>query len=54
VYLATRGWPRDELYGLTSQARRPAVSIPENIAGLAAAVSPIETKRFTQIALGSA
>ena len=41
MYLATRGWPRDELYGLTSQARRSAVSIPENIAGRAAAASPI-------------
>ena|SRR5437763_13667717 len=32
VYRFTRAWPKDELYGLTSQARRAAMSIPANIA----------------------
>lgn len=32
VYLVTRGFPRDEAYGLTSQLRRAAVSVPSNIA----------------------
>lgn len=32
VYEATRRWPSDEQYGLTSQVRRAAVSIPSNIA----------------------
>jgi four helix bundle protein len=32
VYEMTSRWPRDELYGLTSQARRAAVSVPANIA----------------------
>ena len=32
VYRETRGFPRDELYGLTSQLRRGASSIPANIA----------------------
>lgn len=32
VYLLTRTWPKDELYGLTSQTRRAAASIPANIA----------------------
>jgi four helix bundle protein len=32
VYSASRSWPKDELYGLTSQARRASVSIAANIA----------------------
>src|SRR3977135_2565893 len=32
TYRATAGFPRDEVYGLTSQLRRAAVSIPSNIA----------------------
>lgn len=32
VHIATRHFPKDELYGLTSQLRRAAVSIPSNIA----------------------
>ncbi|RWC29438.1 MAG: four helix bundle protein [Mesorhizobium sp.] len=32
VYVLTRGFPREELYGITSQMRRCAVSIPANIA----------------------
>ncbi len=32
VYRLSRSWPKDEVYGLTSQARRSAVSIPANIA----------------------
>lgn len=32
VYRSTKEFPKEELYGLTSQARRSAVSIPSNIA----------------------
>ena len=32
VYRQTRAWPREEVYGLTSQARRSAASVPSNIA----------------------
>ncbi len=32
VYRATRSFPKDELYGLTSQIRRSSVSVPSNIA----------------------
>jgi four helix bundle protein len=32
VYQETQGFPKTELYGLTSQMRRAAVSIPSNIA----------------------
>jgi len=32
VYEQTRGFPKQEIYGLTSQMRRSAVSIPSNIA----------------------
>ena len=32
IYSVTRSFPRDEIYGLTSQLRRAAVSVPSNIA----------------------
>jgi four helix bundle protein len=54
VYRTTVSFPREEKFGLTSQMRRCAVSIPANIAeGCGRDTSP-DFARFLQIALGSA
>ena len=54
VYGLTKEFPRDEVYGLTSQMRRAAVSISSNIAEGKLRGSPLEWKRFLSIAYGSA
>ncbi len=54
VYEVTRGFSKDEVYGLTSQMRRAVVSIPSNIAEGAARASSAKYVRFLNIAIGSA
>ena len=54
MYRISRRFPRDELFGLTSQIKRAATSIPLNIAeGYAKRESASEFKRFLLMAVGS-
>jgi len=54
VYAATAAFPREEQYGLTSQIRRSASSIPSNIAEGCGRDGNAELRRFLFVALGSA
>ena len=54
VYKATTNFPKDELYGLTSQIRRASASIPANIAEGCGRTGKAELARFLQVAMGSA
>ena len=54
VYQATTSFPKDEMYGLTSQVRRSAASIPANIAEGCGRDGEAELVRFFNIAMGSA
>ena len=54
VYNATKMFPREEIFGLTSQKRRAVVSIPSNIAEGYGRLHQRETENFLSIALGSA
>jgi four helix bundle protein len=53
TYLVTQAFPKEELYGLTAQMRRAAISIPSNLAEGAARSSKKEFAQFISIAKGS-
>ena len=53
VYKVSINFPKEEIYGLTSQIRRSAVSVPSNIVEGSARESVIEYIRFLEIAFGS-
>jgi four helix bundle protein len=53
VYKLTQSFPRNELYGLTSQMRRASVSIASNIAEGRGRLNPAEFRQFLGLAQGS-
>jgi four helix bundle protein len=53
IYKLTQEFPKQELYALTNQMQRAAVSIPTNIAEGCGRDSDAELKRFSVIAMGS-
>ncbi len=53
VYLETKRFPKEEMYGITSQLRRAAISVPTNIVEGSGRQSRGERRQFASIALGS-
>jgi four helix bundle protein len=53
IYKVTKSFPKSEIYGLTSQIRRSAVSIPSNIAEGYGRKTTLEYVKFLYIAYGS-
>lgn len=53
VYLLTKGFPKEEVYGITDQIKRAAISVPSNIAEGAGRNHNKENIQFLYISLGS-
>jgi four helix bundle protein len=53
IYLETKSFPKEELYGITSQLRRAVLSIPTNLVEGTGRQGKKELKQFVNIALGS-
>ncbi|MBN1688990.1 MAG: four helix bundle protein [Candidatus Omnitrophica bacterium] len=53
IYLSTKNFPKEEIYGITSQIRRSALSVPTNIVEGYGRQGKRELKYFVNIALGS-
>ena len=54
IYKASEGFPKSEIYGITSQLRRAVTSIPTNISEGCGRDSDAEFNKFLTIAIGSA
>jgi four helix bundle protein len=53
IYELTKKFPREEVYGLSSQLRGAAVSVPSNIAEGAADRSPVQFRNYLSVSIGS-
>jgi four helix bundle protein len=54
IYLKTKSFPKEELFGVTSQIRRAGISICCNLAEGSARINPPDQNRFYEIAFSSA
>jgi len=53
IYDLTKRFPREEVYGLSSQMRRAAISAPSNMAEGAAGRSQVQFRKYLSVAIGS-